>query len=913
MCNLHHSLLLRLLMFHVFAGPPGANAESMEEGEPSDVSLQQQVDVGFLEEGEEELTGKALEVSLPAQLGLDIEEMIHIKQSLFPRNISAVENRHRQALPVKKSYMLPKVMKQETENEVEHVQIAVTSPINVDEKTISPQAAVANCEMSKGMGRRVYTALKPPSTLEFHPEVRHKAVSPPPSTVQLPFLPAELTTEALVNSSRCPISPPIFEEQGEARNLVDAGVLMGGCFRAGWNQTGMLTHQGGRGGRSSAAHVISRQLQIGGGMKTSTERARELLDVVFHCHSYWSGPVRDGGREGVGRWMVHCNRREQLSELIFELIEICQGFSHSIVDDATIIKTVINHQQDIWALVEALFSELQEEEGATAGQDDVSEYLDEKVDEEDNDGLSSTSSLQLDRLLSFKRRAVVSNWLEAVVGDRARTDVIDNKGDVGNIILAFLTGHKIDAAAAAAASSGNIRLATLIAKAGSSSEGQLKLNAQLNVWTETGFDSTFDSAVWTVYELLAGRIDDVIPALPLELDWKRALGLYIWYGLPPSASIAESVASYTESVEAGVAPAPLPEYYCAVAEDSNRSPSAHDTAFLILQLHAILEAECFLEENKEEDLAKALAPLLPRLLRPAGVTPDPLDHLFIWLLLGVLEAVGAIPHASQTNPEMLLTHMGMISQIELVGGLSHWAVYVAHFIPDETARATVIKHLLNVHCEEWENDAEKLSFFRDKLGIEVPWLCSARALLAQSRGDDIEYLNQLVQGSCWNEAHEILCSKLAPLWLMDEKDHWRLKEAFGVIENAAKEEQSGWTTAAVPDWDIGGGLYLAYLLLKEDFEEGIGAPAFMAFDEKQYARKNVAKALGKATAVWGLEKSQTKDAALRQAAFTKMAKDIKVWLMCDGEQHPSVDRALMATEVRPAVHVEVSQVALIIE
>jgi hypothetical protein len=35
--------------------------------------------------------------------------------------------------------------------------------------------------------------------------------------------------------------------------------------------------------------------------------------------------------------------------------------------------------------------------------------------------------------------------------------------------------------------------------------------------------------------------------------------------------------------------------------------------------------------------------ILPRLLRPAGLTPDPLDYSFAWCIMGTLCAIGALP------------------------------------------------------------------------------------------------------------------------------------------------------------------------------------------------------------------------------------------------------------------------------
>lgn len=57
-------------------------------------------------------------------------------------------------------------------------------------------------------------------------------------------------------------------------------------------------------------------------------------------------------------------------------------------------------------------------------------------------------------------------------------------------------------------------------------------------------------AMRQVYSLLAGDVDGVAPALP-GLDWRRALGLQLWYGTAPGAGVAEAVETYSGAVAAG--------------------------------------------------------------------------------------------------------------------------------------------------------------------------------------------------------------------------------------------------------------------------------------------------------------------------------------------------------------------------
>lgn len=110
------------------------------------------------------------------------------------------------------------------------------------------------------------------------------------------------------------------------------------------------------------------------------------------------------------------------------------------------------------------------------------------------------------------------------------------------------------------------------------------------------------------------------PPLPnpgLQLDWRRALGVHLWYGCQPTATVAEALASYTVAVESGAAPAPVPLYAEQAAGGgagaSAASSSAFDVAFELLRLHAVGS------DPEASGSPAALQPLLARLLRCGGV------------------------------------------------------------------------------------------------------------------------------------------------------------------------------------------------------------------------------------------------------------------------------------------------------
>lgn len=75
--------------------------------------------------------------------------------------------------------------------------------------------------------------------------------------------------------------------------------------------------------------------------------------------------------------------------------------------------------------------------------------------------------------------------------------------------------------------------------------------------------------------------------------------------------------------------------------------------------------------------------------------------------------------------------MAMVAQLEAVGGLPQWAVYVALHLPDAFQRVRTVEQLLTRHAAEWTADAGKREFLLQRLHIPAASLSAALALWAQ--------------------------------------------------------------------------------------------------------------------------------------------------------------------------------------
>lgn len=86
-------------------------------------------------------------------------------------------------------------------------------------------------------------------------------------------------------------------------------------------------------------------------------------------------------------------------------------------------------------------------------------------------------------------------------------------------------------------------------------------------------------------------------------------------------------------------------------------------------------------------------------------------------------------------------HLALISQLEAVGDMAEWTVYVALHLPDwpgeegawQGLREGLVRALLLRHCPEWSASPRQAAFLRDPLAVPATWLAQAQAQWAHYR------------------------------------------------------------------------------------------------------------------------------------------------------------------------------------
>ena len=326
------------------------------------------------------------------------------------------------------------------------------------------------------------------------------------------------------------------------------------------------------------------------------------------------------------------------------------------------------------------------------------------------------------RLEQAARRAGVAAWLRAAAAASPAPPLPADVAAPCEAALAALASGRPRAAAAALAAAGDARLAALVAQAGAAGGGALPalLQAQRSADAADAAAASGASHVAagraTLLALLAG--DACAGGTRLAPDWRRALGLHLWYAAAPGAPLSHALAAYAAAAAAGRAVPPAPLYVerraAAPTLLSDASQGPVDACFLALAAYA-----------RAAPPAGATA---ASLLSAAGHSADPLAAALGWRAGAALAALGALPREAEAAAGASAADAA--AQVALQGGpqLAPWAVWVALCgAPGAAARA----HAFDLLCRRWPDVAAAPggpAFLRRTARVPAAWLDAAAAL-----------------------------------------------------------------------------------------------------------------------------------------------------------------------------------------
>lgn len=638
---------------------------------------------------------------------------------------------------------------------------------------------------------------------------------------------------------------------GRSDHIADAALFLGCSFRVGWGPNGVFYHSstpvgpgGTKNGLSSCIQVervaLDRTVRDDGGVVKD-----ELVEMQFvsplSLHMSMSRVV-DNASDSAARCLrlrtLVCSRTD-LPGVCGEYEDLVQK-QHEVVGVGEADLVVLRHQRMVWQLINVLFSE-------TASPAEA-----EDVDENGEDADVEKSSMQAADVSAevLMRRAGFSCWLQESVGHLVQRDLEHLEGNKYlKEIFILLTGRQLEDAVERALEHGDVRLSTLLCQAGGPVGMRGDVAAQLEVWGAEGLDeSLIETDRMSIFQLLAGDLKGALGGA--NVDWKRFMGLVMWYQLSPDTDLPCVIETFEELLEKHHAPNPEPKYVeeRVSVYDTQLEARGYDTAYYLMLLHA--------KKAKGEVGMR-------KMLSASASTFDRLDHRLAWHQQGILHAIRMLE-----GEQLHDVHMNFASQLLSVG-LCHWAVYVVLHMPKSEQHPglheKVVKEILNQYCETWSSSETQQQFLEEDLGVPTEWLHEALALYWRYCRNDRKELEHLIKSCQWRNAHSLFVATVAASLLLNSE--------YAEIWQFASQLEGHLTE--VEDWDLGAGIYIEFLTLKSSFKDTSNVvEGLESLEERSSACGAFFERLKESQAMW-----KSKSSIEARAAYSKMADEISLLLL----------------------------------
>ncbi|KAJ3589071.1 hypothetical protein NHX12_009919 [Muraenolepis orangiensis] len=601
--------------------------------------------------------------------------------------------------------------------------------------------------------------------------------------------------------------------------LMDAGLFMGRSFRVGWGPGWTLAH---------CAEQISDPHSKEHDLKGSHHTDFVFLPKPVRSKTLTESPYKVVLEQVSGRSVAPEEHHHQTESGVEEgeesvsslavlqrPLEICLKHStvgvpegcacplvqpqlgvYALHDYAQWIKllqkadgdVVLGYWAEVWTLCEALWGRL----GSS-----------ENLDPDDTE--SPDEYLQ-----QLERRRAFSAWLSSGATGRVEEE-IGHAGKESHIeaIFSYLTGGRISMACRLAQKHGEHRLALLLAQASSSQPCRELLALQLADWCRMQTDCYITEERLRIFTLLAGKpvwqSSECLVNVCSSLDWKRCVAVHLWYMLPPTASVADSLAKYQDAFQGAeemgrYACAPLPPYVDQSQllgedlEEEEEEPAKrplYDICFHLLRLYSDRHYS------------------LQQLLDPLAVTWERLDYRLSWHLWGVLRA---LQYSHLSGPRQGLLHASYAAQLESAG-LWHLAIFVLLHIPDHAVRERAVREMLSLYCPllQTEESARRERYLTQRLLLPEQWVHEAKAMRARRDGDKHQEALHLYRAGAWNHCHKLLIRHLASDCIINDNHAYLLE----FLEGLSTPERS----VTIQEWETAGLVYLDYIRVIQSLQD----------------------------------------------------------------------------------------------
>ncbi|KAI0178618.1 nuclear protein 96-domain-containing protein [Hypoxylon sp. FL1284] len=400
------------------------------------------------------------------------------------------------------------------------------------------------------------------------------------------------------------------------------------------------------------------------------------------------------------------------------------------------------------------------------------------------------------------RRDNLSRLWERMVAEQSNT-ITAMAGSSEEKALASLSGHRIAEACKHLLDGKNFRLATLVSLIGSNDMAKRDAKEQMKEWQDANVLSEFSQPIRALYEMLSGnvcvcegtkgasenRAESFLISKRFGLNWQQAFGLRLWYAISTEDTIGKAVEKYREDVE----------------QDRELPPTTWFTE------HGIKGIWNDPDKDVREDVLWGLLRLysddqvdLEALLRPENSQLSPLDFRLCWQLGQALTSIGRVSFGKNGTEKADAATISFAAQLT---NEASWleAAFVLLHLSDPDARSKAIQDHLCRHAGLIGNE-ESGSFKRIVADLKIPrqWVWHAKALFMRSvKKDPSAEVHCLLRAESWADAHRTFIKEVAPIAII-ERDYDSLADLLRQFEGHH---------AQVPDWNVGGDIYKAFLQL----------------------------------------------------------------------------------------------------